>query len=105
MKGEPLTLFDVIDDARESGHPRDRNAPRRALPASIDLMTAARLLGVGRTCAYGLVRQGRWPTPVVRVGRCIRVPTQPLLALLEPGLADIHRPLVIDGEDGFGVRD
>jgi excisionase family DNA binding protein len=105
MTAEPLTLFDLVDDGRERRHRRGRNEPRRPLPASVDLMTAAQLLGVGRTCAYGLVRQGRWPTPVIRVGRRIRVPTQPLLALLEPGLADIHRPPVIDDEDGFGVRD
>jgi len=44
--------------------------------------TAARLLGIGRTSAYELVRTGQWPTPVIRVGRLIRVPTAPLLAAL-----------------------
>jgi len=53
-----------------------------ALPAVIDLAIAARLLGVGRTVAYELVRTGRWPTPVIRVGRLIRVPSAPLLELL-----------------------
>lgn len=54
----------------------------RRLPVVVDLPTAARLLGVGRTSAYALVRTGHWPTPVIRAGRLIRVPTAPLLALL-----------------------
>jgi hypothetical protein len=47
----------------------------RRLPVVVDLPTAARLLGIGRTSAYELVRTGRWPTPVIRAGRLIRVPT------------------------------
>lgn len=54
----------------------------RRLPVVIDLPTAARLLGIGRTSAYELVRTGQWPTPVIRAGRLIRVPTRPLLVLL-----------------------
>ncbi len=53
-----------------------------SLPPTVDLVTAARILGVGRTAAYALVRAGRWPTPVLRAGRLIRVPTAPLLHLL-----------------------
>lgn len=52
----------------------------RSLPVVIDLPTAAHVLGIGRTCAYELVRTGQWPTPVIRVGRLIRVPTAALLA-------------------------
>lgn len=54
----------------------------RALPAVVDLPTAARVLGVGRSVAYELVRAGEWPTPVIRVGKLIRVPVAPLAALL-----------------------
>jgi len=53
------------------------------LPAVLDLPAAARLLGVGRTLAYELVRNGEWPTPIIRIGKLIRVPTRPLLDLLE----------------------
>ena len=53
-----------------------------ALPAVVDVETAGRLLGVGRGLAYELVRTGRWPTPVLRLGRSIKIPTSPLLALL-----------------------
>ncbi len=53
------------------------------LPAVIDLPTAAEVLSIGRTAAYELVRAGTWPTPVLRLGRLIRIPSAPLLALLE----------------------
>ena len=52
------------------------------LPPVVDLPTAAKMLGIGRTMAYGLVRTGEWPTPLIRVGRLIKVPTQPLMQLL-----------------------
>lgn len=54
----------------------------RALPAVVDLPTAARALGVGRSAAYELVRVGAWPTPVVRMGKLIKIPSAPLVALL-----------------------
>ena len=52
------------------------------LPPVITLSTAAQLLGIGRTAAYELVRTNAWPTPVLRLGRLIRIPTAPLLDLL-----------------------
>ena len=52
------------------------------LPPLIDLVTAAGILGIGRTLAYELVRRGEWPTPVLRMGRLIKVPTRPLLVLV-----------------------
>jgi excisionase family DNA binding protein len=52
------------------------------LPPVIDLIEAAALLGIGRTTAYKLVRRGEWPTPVLRIGRLIKVPTAPLRELL-----------------------
>lgn len=58
----------------------------RALPVAVDLPTAARALGLGRTAAYELVRRGAWPTPVLRLGRLIKVPRAALLTLL--GLTD-----------------
>lgn len=54
----------------------------RSLPPVIDVPTAARVLGIGRTAAYSLVRSGEWPSPVLRLGGTIRVPTAPLLALI-----------------------
>lgn len=65
-------------DLREAPGQKDAGE----LPPVLDLPRAARMLGVGRTCAYELVRTGQWPTPVLRLGRLIRIPTAPLLELL-----------------------
>ena len=54
----------------------------RELPVVVDLLTAAAVLGVGRTTAYELVRTGCWPTPVLRLGHRIRIPTAALRELL-----------------------
>ena len=53
-----------------------------ALPPVVDVPTAAAVFGVGKSAAYELVRTGQWPTPIVRLGRQIRIPTLPLLALV-----------------------
>lgn len=52
------------------------------LPVIVDLVTAATVLGIGRTTAYEMVRTGRWPTPVLRLGNRIRIPTAALRELL-----------------------
>jgi len=54
----------------------------RRLPVVLDLLTAAEILGIGRTTAYEMVRTDRWPTPVLRLGKRIRVPTAALRELL-----------------------
>jgi excisionase family DNA binding protein len=54
----------------------------RSLPAVVDVVTAAEVLGIGRTVAYELVRTNRFPVPVVRVGRQIKIPTAYLIELL-----------------------
>jgi len=54
----------------------------RTLPTVVDVPTAAALPGVGRTAAYELIRSGDWPTPVLRLGKLIRIPTAPLLDLV-----------------------
>ena len=52
------------------------------LPAMIDLATAARALGVGRTKAYDLAKSGDFPCPVLRIGTSYRVRTADLLKLV-----------------------
>jgi len=58
---------------------------RAALPAVLDVPQAARLLGIGRTLAYELVRNDQWPTPVIRMGRLIKIPSGPLIELMSTG--------------------
>jgi predicted DNA-binding transcriptional regulator AlpA len=54
----------------------------RSLPPVVDVLTAAAVLGIGRTAAYELIRIGQWPTPILRLGKLIRVPSAPLLDLV-----------------------
>jgi hypothetical protein len=52
------------------------------LPAVIDLVTAGKALGLGRTKSYELARSGDFPCRILRVGNTYRVPTPELLTLL-----------------------
>lgn len=63
-----------------------------ALPVSIDLTTAAKAFGIGRTKAYELAQNGQFPCRVIRVGLKYRVPRSALLAALgvDPGAAPAH---------------
>lgn len=61
------------------------------LPVVLDVPSAGRLLGIGRTRAYRLAASGGFPCPVWRVGGSWRVPTAGVLAVLGlsvPGLAE-----------------
>ncbi len=70
----------------------------RQLPVVVDLLTAASVLGIGRTSAYELVRTGRWPTPVLRLGNRIRVPTAALRELLSlsTASAEVQVPVAVE---------
>jgi hypothetical protein len=61
-----------------------RSAPPD-IPPVLDVPQAARLLGIGRTLAYELVRTNQWPTPVIRMGRLIKIPSGPLIELMTTG--------------------
>jgi hypothetical protein len=82
-----------VDEMTRGTQPRKRpqnsftagNIQRAALPAVLDVPQAARLLGIGRTLAYELVRTDQWPTPVIRMGRLIKIPTGPLVELMSTG--------------------
>jgi hypothetical protein len=50
--------------------------------STVDLMTAASALGLGRTKAYELARHDEFPCRVIRIGDTYRVPTAGLLELL-----------------------
>jgi Helix-turn-helix domain len=53
-----------------------------ALPATVDVTTAARALGLGRSTAYDLARRDEFPCRVLRVGCSYRIPTADLLRVL-----------------------
>ncbi len=52
------------------------------LPVSIDVETAGRALGMGRTRAYQAAKAGEFPIPVLKLGRSYRVVTADLWRLL-----------------------
>lgn len=49
---------------------------------TLTVREAAPLLDIGEKLAYELVRTGRFPCRVLRVGTLIKIPTTDLLALL-----------------------
>ena len=53
-----------------------------ALPAAVDIETAARAFGLGRTTAYALAKTGDFPCQVIRAGRAYRAITADLLRVL-----------------------
>ncbi|WBP91702.1 hypothetical protein [Kitasatospora cathayae] len=58
-----------------------------ALPAAIDLDTANRAIGLGRSKGYELARRDAYPCRVLRLGKKYRVITADLLRLLGIGVA------------------
>jgi len=63
-----------------------------ALPASIDLVTAGKAFGMGRTLAHDLARRGEFPVRVLRLGTKYRVPT-----------ADVLRALGVEADSQAGA--
>jgi hypothetical protein len=76
----------------------------RNLPATVDLMTAARVLGLGRTKAYELAKHDRFPCRVIRIGDLYRIPTAGLLELLgvTPGEPPPSQPTPPGAPDPHG---
>jgi len=53
-----------------------------ALPTVVDIVTAGRAFGVGRTKAHTMARDGEFPVPVMRLGNTYRVSRVDLLRAL-----------------------
>jgi excisionase family DNA binding protein len=60
-----------------------------SLPPMVDVSTAARALGLGRSTGYELARRGEFPCRVLHVGSSYRVPTAELLRLLGIDLGEL----------------
>ena len=58
----------------------------RSLGTRCDLVTAGRILGVGKNKVWELYHSGQLPVPALKLGRRVVVPLAPLLDLL--GLSD-----------------
>ncbi len=70
----------------DDSHTQTRRGMTRAellaLPVTVDIGTAARALGLGRSTGYELARRREFPCRVLRVGSSYRVPTADLLRVL-----------------------
>ncbi|TQL75340.1 hypothetical protein FB566_0838 [Stackebrandtia endophytica] len=68
------------------------------LPPVVDVVTAGRVLGMGRTKSYALARAGAFPCRVIRAGRTYLVPTPELWRLLglTPGASGDAGPELLD---------
>jgi excisionase family DNA binding protein len=67
-----------------------------ALPTVVDLMTAARALGIGRSKAYQLAHDGQFPCRIIRIGTHYNIPTADLLRLL--GVTPVAPPGTTAGD-------
>lgn len=56
-----------------------------ALPATVNVVTAARALGIGHNKAYDLIRTGQFPVRTLTMGGTVRVPTAALWEALGVG--------------------
>lgn len=74
----PSGLSASLDAARVTWTPE----AVAALPVTVDLMTAASVIGIGRSGAYDLAGRGEFPVPVLKVGTRYRVVTAHLRDLL-----------------------
>jgi len=61
-----------------------------AMPVMVDIGTAARALGLGRSTGYELARRDEFPCRVLHVGNSYRVPTAELLRILGIDLAQLR---------------
>lgn len=77
---------------------RSSNALQRSdllrLPAAIDIETAAKAFGLGRTTAYALAKADEFPCMLIKAGRSYRVVTADLLRVLQ---------VTPDSSDGAGL--
>ncbi len=72
----------MTNDATSHHREAMTRAELLALPAVVDVTTAARALGLGRSTAYDLARRGEFPCRVLHIGSSYRVPTAELLRVL-----------------------
>nr|WP_239589820.1 hypothetical protein [Streptomyces californicus] len=53
-----------------------------ALPPTVDLQTANRVLSIGRSTGYGLAKRGEYPCKILKLGNAYRVVTADLQRLV-----------------------
>lgn len=90
----PRTTFAQVTGGGEVGkvgvNPQITLDEVGSLPVALDPVTAGRMLGLGRTTTYRLLRQGAFPVPAHRAGKAWVVPTAGILAYLGLDLPRTH---------------
>jgi hypothetical protein len=71
-----------ISEVRKMTQPMTE-AELLALPPAVDLATAGRAFGIGRTKAFELARADEFPVKVLKVGQKFRVPRTAILEALD----------------------
>jgi hypothetical protein len=61
-----------------------------ALDAAVDIPTAGKCFKLGKSTAYELARSGKFPVPVLPLGKSFRVTRASILAYL--GIEDVSAP-------------
>ena len=74
----------------------------RDLPVTVDLVTAGRAFGLGRTKSHELARAGEFPCPVLRIGTRYRVRKTDVLR--EAGMPGQDGPPATEPEIAVGDR-
>lgn len=69
--------------------------PDPAERPTLSVTEACEILGVSTKTAYEMIRRDEWPTPVLHLGRAIRIPTRPLLALVGAGIPESGLTVVL----------
>jgi hypothetical protein len=67
----------------------------KSLGVMTNVETAAQILGIGRTVAYRLAKEGQFPVQVLRIGHSYRVPVLRLLELLGAPEAQNERERIL----------
>jgi excisionase family DNA binding protein len=84
---QPFEGVELRPERAVKTHPAYTVEQVLALPVTVDLMTTARVLGISRTTAYELVRTGRYPVRLYKVGtryRCLRSTLLEHLGIADP---------------------
>ncbi|KPI02325.1 hypothetical protein OK074_5326 [Actinobacteria bacterium OK074] len=74
------------------------------LPLAVDLRTAARAFGMCPATAYKLIRLGRFPCTVLRVGRRYRIPTADMLRALGIEERPVYADVALEAEGDHGSQ-
>ena len=78
-----MTTTTDTPDTSVTGGPAWTEQAVRALGMTTDVEIAGEILGIGRTKAYEMAKNGNFPVKILRIGRRYKVSVPALLKLLD----------------------